>query len=89
MLRILISILFIITSSTISAQVQISGRVMDLQNVPISNVIVKVMKGGQTLQFTTTDLKGTYRMELKQTLPESAMLLFSHILHLSVVTITH
>ncbi len=79
MLRILISILFIITSSTISAQVQISGRVMDLQNVPISNVIVKVMKGGQTLQFTTTDLKGTYRMELKQTLPESAMLLFSHI----------
>ncbi len=79
MLRILISILFIITSSTISAQVQISGRVMDLQNVPISNVIVKVMKGSQTLQFTTTDLKGTYRMELKQTLPESAMLLFSHI----------
>ena len=79
MIRIIIPIIFFITTGTMSAQVKISGRVMDLQNSPISNVIVKAVDKEKTLAFTTTSPQGVYHLELKDSPPKGAMLQFSHL----------
>ncbi len=47
------------------AQVKVTGRVVDLQNKPVSDVIVKLVSGTKTLAFTSTNAKGEYALELK------------------------
>ena len=48
-----------------SAQMRVTGRVIDLQNKPVSDVIVKMVSGTKTLAFTSTNAKGEYSLELK------------------------
>ena len=62
-----------------SAQVQVKGRVINLQNKPVSDVIVKVVKGSKTLAFTTTNVHGEYTMSLKETPSGETTLQFSHV----------
>ena len=62
-----------------SAQVQVKGRVINLQNKPVSDVIVKLMKGSKTLAFTTTNVRGEYTMSLKETPSGETQLQFSHV----------
>ena len=66
-------------SFTSSAQVKVSGRVMDLQNKPVSNVIVKALEGSKTVAFTSTNQQGTYSLQLTQLQDEEFMLMFSHL----------
>ena len=61
------------------AQVKVSGRVMDLQNAPIGNVIVKAVDKGKTLHFTTTDMKGIYSLKMKVAPPDGFVLMFNHV----------
>ena len=49
-------ILYIALAATASAQVKVTGRVIDLQNKPVSDVIVKLVSGTKTLVFTSTHL---------------------------------
>ena len=62
-----------------SAQVQITGRVTNLQKKPVSDVIVKVSKGTKTLAFTTTNVRGEYTISLKETPSGETTLQFSHV----------
>ena len=62
-----------------SAQVKVTGRVIDLQNKPVSDVIVKVVSGTKTLAFTSTNAKGEYALELKSAPTGEATLQFTHI----------
>lgn len=73
--------LIILLSLTVAAlaQVQIKGRVINLQKKPISDVIVKVTKGTKTLAFTTTNVRGEYTMSLKETPTGETTLQFSHV----------
>ncbi len=48
-----------------SGMVRVTGRVIDLQNKPVSDVIVKLVSGSKTLAFTSTNAKGEYSLELK------------------------
>mgnify|MGYP002623887301 FL=1 len=66
-------------SLTSSAQVKVSGRVVDLQNNPVSNVIVKALEGSKTVAFTSTNQQGTYSMQLTQLQGDDFMLMFSHL----------
>ena len=53
----LLLILLLLTAHHVSfAQVNVSGKVLDLQNAPISNVIVKAVNGNKTMTFATTTL---------------------------------
>jgi len=62
------------------AQVKVTGRVMDLENRPVSDVIVKLIADtGQTLAFTTTDAQGRYAIGLKEVPEKEPTLTFSHI----------
>lgn len=61
------------------AQVKVSGRVMDLQNAPIGNVIVKAVNGNKTVDFTATNIQGLYSLKLKEMPEEGIMLMFSHV----------
>jgi hypothetical protein len=49
-----------------AAQIRVTGRVINLQNKPVSDVIVKLVKGNKTLAFTSTNAKGEYALELKE-----------------------
>ena len=49
----------------VSAQVKVTGRVIDLQNKPVSDVIVKLVSGSKTLAFTSSNAQGEYSLELK------------------------
>jgi len=73
--------LIILLSLTLmaSAQVQVKGRVINLQNKPVSDVIVKLVKGSKTLAFTTTNVRGEYTMSLKETPSGETQLQFSHV----------
>ena len=62
-----------------SAQVQVKGRIINLQNKPVSDVIVKLVKGSKTLAFTTTNVRGEYTMSLKETPSGETQLQFSHV----------
>lgn len=66
-------------SFTSSAQVKVSGRVMDLQNKPVSNVIVKALEGSKTVAFISTNQQGIYNLQLTQLQDEEFMLMFSHL----------
>ena len=69
--------LFII-SFLASAQVRVTGRITDLQQKPVSDVIVKLMIGNRTLAYTSTNAKGEYVLKLKEAPKNEVMLLFSY-----------
>ena len=79
MKRLLYIILYIALAATASAQVKVTGRVIDLQNKPVSDVIVKVVSGTKTLAFTSTNAKGEYAIEMKSAPTGEVTLQFSHI----------
>jgi hypothetical protein len=62
-----------------SAQVKVMGRVIDLQQKPVSDVIVKLVNGSKTLAFTSTNAKGEYALELKSAPSGEVLLQFTHI----------
>ena len=65
MQRLLYIILYMMLAASASAQVKVTGRVINLQNKPVSDVIVKLMNGTKTLAFTSSNAKGEYALELK------------------------
>ena len=66
-------------AASASAQVKVIGRVIDLQNKPVSDVIVKLVSGSKTLAFTSSNVQGQYVLELKEVPKSEVMLLFNHI----------
>ena len=68
MQRLLYIILYIALTVHASAQVRVTGRVIDLQNKPVNDVIVKMVIGTKTLAFTSTNAKGEYALEVKSAL---------------------
>jgi len=79
MQRLLYIILYIALAATASAQVKVTGRVIDLQNKPVSDVIVKLVSGTKTLAFTSSNAKGEYSLELKSAPSGEVTLQFTHI----------
>ena len=79
MKRLLYIILYIALAATASAQVKVTGRVIDLQNKPVSDVIVKLVSGTKTLAFTSSNAKGEYSLELKSAPTGEVTLQFTHI----------
>ena len=79
MLRLLYIILYIALAVHASAQVKVTGRVIDLQNKPVSDVIVKLVNGSKTLAFTSTNAKGEYAIEVKSAPSGEVTLQFTHI----------
>lgn len=68
-----------VLAASASAQVKVTGRVIDLQNKPVSDVIVKLVSGTKTLAFTNTNAKGEYSLELKSAPSGEVTLQFTHI----------
>ena len=79
MLRLLYIILYIALAVHASAQVKVTGRVIDLQQKPVSDVIVKLVSGSKTLAFTSSNAKGEYSLELKNVPSGEVSLHFTHI----------
>ncbi|MBR0046379.1 MAG: carboxypeptidase regulatory-like domain-containing protein [Bacteroidaceae bacterium] len=79
MKRLLYIILYIALAVHASAQVKVTGRVIDLQNKPVSDVIVKLVSGTKTLAFTSSNAKGEYSLELKSAPSGEVTLQFTHI----------
>ncbi len=79
MKRLLYIILYIALAVHASAQVKVTGRVIDLQNKPVSDVIVKLVSGTKTLAFTSSNAKGEYALELKSAPSGEVTLQFTHI----------
>ena len=79
MKRLLYIILYVVLAASASAQVKVTGRVIDLQNKPVSDVIVKLVSGTKTLAFTSTNAKGEYSLELKSAPTGEVTLQFTHI----------
>ena len=79
MQRLLYIILYIALAVHASAQVKVTGRVIDLQNKPVSDVIVKLVSGTKTLAFTSSNAKGEYSLELKSAPSGEVTLQFTHI----------
>ncbi len=68
-----------VLAASASAQVKVTGRVIDLQNKPVSDVIVKLVSNSKTLAFTSTNAKGEYALELNNAPSGEVTLQFSHI----------
>ena len=79
MLRLQYIILYIALAVHASAQVKVTGRVIDLQQKPVSDVIVKLVSGSKTLAFTSSNAKGEYSLELKNVPSGEVSLQFTHI----------
>lgn len=79
MQRLLYIILYIALTVHESAQVRVTGRVIDLQNKPVNDVIVKMVIGTKTLAFTSTNAKGEYALEVKSAPTGEVTLQFNHI----------
>ena len=79
MKRLLYIILYMVLAVHASAQMRVTGRVIDLQNKPVSDVIVKVVSGTKTLAFTSTNAKGEYALEVKSAPMGEVSLQFTHI----------
>lgn len=79
MQRLLFIILYIALAVHASAQVRVTGRVIDSQNKPVRDVIVKMVSGTKTLTFTSTNAKGEYALEVKSAPTGEVTLLFNHI----------
>ena len=62
-----------------SGMVKVTGRVIDLQNKPVSDVIVKLVSGTKTLAFTNSNAKGEYSLELKSAPSGEVTLQLTHI----------
>lgn len=73
------TLLYIIVSLTASAQIKISGSIKDLQQQPVSGVIVKLMNGKKTLAFCNSNPHGVYTIEMKEMPKCEVILLFNHI----------
>ena len=72
-------ILYVVLAASASAQVKVTGRVTDLQNKPVGDVIVKVVSGSKTLAFTSSNVKGEYALNLNNLSNEEVTLQFTHI----------
>lgn len=79
MKRLLFIILCVMLTVAAAAQIRVTGRVMNLQNKPVSDVIVKMVSGTKTLAFTSTNAKGEYALELKSATSGEVSLQFTHI----------
>ena len=79
MLRLQYIILYIALAVHASAQVKVTGWVIDLQQKPVSDVIVKLVSGSKTLAFTSSNAKGEYSLELKNVPSGEVSLQFTHI----------
>lgn len=79
MKRLLHLILYVAIAMTASAQVKVTGRVIDLQSKAVSDVIVKLVSGSRTLAFTSSNAKGEYSLELKSVPNGEVVLQFNHI----------
>ena len=79
MQRLLYIILYVVLAASASAQVRVTGRVIDLQNKPVSDVIVKLVSGTKTLAFTSSNAKGEYALEIRSALAGEVTLQFSHV----------
>ena len=79
MQRLLYIILYVVLAASASAQVRVTGRVTDLQNKPVSNVIVKLVSGNKTLAFTSSNAQGEYSLEVKNAPSGEVTLQFTHI----------
>ena len=79
MKRLLNIILYVVLAMPASAQTKVTGRVIDLQNKPVSDVIVKLVSGSKTLAFTSTNAKGEYSLEIKSAPSGTLTLQFNHI----------
>ena len=79
MKRLLNIILYVVLAASASAQVKVTGRVIDLQNKPVSDVIVKLVSGTRTLAFTSSNAKGEYNLEVKNAPSGEVTLQFTHI----------
>lgn len=79
MKRLLLFIIYVFFAASASAQVRVIGRVADLQQKPVSDVIVKLSSGTKTLAFTCSNAQGGYILELKDVPAEEVTLLFNHI----------
>ena len=79
MKRLLYIVLYIVLAVHASAQVKVTGRVIDLQQKPVSDVIVKMVSGSKTLAFTSSNAKGEYGLELKNAPSGEVSLQFTHI----------
>ena len=79
MKRLLYILLYMMLVASASAQVKVMGRVIDLQQKPVSDVIVKLVNGSKTLAFTSSNAKGEYSLELKSAPSGEVTLQFTHI----------
>ena len=79
MKRLLYILLYMMLVASASAQVKVMGRVIDLQNKPVSDVIVKLVNGSKTLAFTSSNAKGEYAIEMKSAPTGEVTLQFTHI----------
>lgn len=68
-----------VLAASASAQVNVTGRVIDLQQKPVSNVIVKLVSGSKTLAFTSSNAQGVYSLEVKNAPSGEVTLQFTHI----------
>ena len=79
MKRLLYIILYVVLAASASAQVKVTGRVIDLQQKPVSDVIVKLVSGSKTLAFTSSNAQGVYSLEVKNAPTGEVTLQFTHI----------
>ena len=79
MQRLLYIILYVVLAASASAQVRVTGRVTDMQNKPVSNVIVKLVSGSKTLAFTSSNAQDEYSLEVKNAPSGEVTLQFTHI----------
>ena len=79
MQRLLYIILYVVLAASASAQVKVTGRVIDLQQKPVSDVIVKLVSGSKTLAFTSSNAQGVYSLEVKNAPTGEVTLQFTHI----------
>ena len=79
MKKCLLFMLVVVLAASASAQVRVTGRVIDLQNKPVGDVIVKLMSGPKTLAFGSTNAKGEYALEIKSVPSGTLTLQFNHI----------
>jgi len=79
MKKCLLFIIVVVLAASASAQLRVTGRVIDLQNKPVGDVIVKLMSGTKTLAFTSTNAKGEYALEVKSVPSGTLTLQFNHI----------
>ena len=79
MKRLLYIILYMVLAASASAQVNVTGRVIDLQQKPVNDVIVKLVSGSKTLAFTNSNAQGVYSLEVRNAPSGEVTLQFTHI----------